>query len=140
MKDLKGNILLGRGDLDGAATLARQCIEAATKRGIKKYVGKAERLLGKILTEQGQYGHAEDRLRYALAKLEDVGNPKQIWMTHTALAELCKRMNRADLQREQWQKAAQLMTNTADGLQDKNLRKFFISALPIRRVLEGAKP
>lgn len=139
MRDLKGNILLGRGDLDGAESLAKQCVEAATKRGIRKYIGKAERLLGRIFTEREQYGQSEEKLRYALSILEDVGNPKQIWMTHTALAELSKRTNRTDLEREQWQRAAQIVTHTADELQDSALKDTFVGAAPVRQILENVK-
>ena len=139
MKDLKGNILLGRGDLSGAETVAKQCVEAAAKRGIKKYVGKAERLLGKILTEREQFDQAEAWLQDAIERLEEVGNPKQIWMTLDALAELYKKIKRSDLEREQWQKATQIVTNTAEGLKDRDLQKTFISAPPIRKILNSAK-
>jgi class 3 adenylate cyclase/tetratricopeptide (TPR) repeat protein len=140
MKDLKGNILLDRGDLDGAESLAKQCVQAATKRGIKKYVGKANRLLGKILTAREQYNQAEARLHDAIEILEKVGNPKQIWMTIAAFAELYKKMKRSDLEREQWQKAAQIVTKTAEGLQDNKLKETFISASPVKAILENAKP
>jgi class 3 adenylate cyclase/tetratricopeptide (TPR) repeat protein len=139
MKHLKGNILLERGDLDGAETLAKQCVKAATKRGIKKYVGKANRLLGKILTAKEQYNQAEASLYDAIEILGKVGNPKQIWMTMAAFAELYKKMKRSDLEREQWQKAAQIVTKTAEGLQDNKLKETFINASPVKAILEGAK-
>jgi len=139
MKDLKGNILLCRGDLDGAESLAKECVEAAKIRGIKKYIGKAERLIGRILTERGQYDQSEDKLRTALTLLEEVGNPKQIWMTLTSLAELYKRMNSSDLEQEQWQKAAKIVTRTADELQNSALRETFVSAAPVGQILENAK-
>jgi class 3 adenylate cyclase/tetratricopeptide (TPR) repeat protein len=138
MNDLKGNILLGRGDLDGAESVAKQCIEAATKRGIKKYVGKAERLLGKVLTEREQYDQAEAKLRDALKKLEEVGNPKQIWITLAALAELYKKMKRYDLEREQRQKATQIVANTAEGLKNQDWQETFLNASPIRLIFDGA--
>ena len=72
-----------------------------TKRGIKKYIGKAERLLGKILTAREQYNQAEARLHDAIEILEKVGNPRQIWMTIVAFAELYKKMKRSDLEQEQ---------------------------------------
>ena len=51
LKFLKADILLGRGDLDAAEGLARECLEVGMQRGYKKYVGKARRLIGAVLTE-----------------------------------------------------------------------------------------
>ena len=138
MKDLKGVILLKRGDLDGAEELARQCLKVATKRQYKKYIGRAERLFGQILIERGACDLAETKLMQALTKLEEVGNPKQLWITHSALAELYEKMNRHDLERKHWQEAASIIKSTADDLKDKELRKTFINAKPVREILENA--
>jgi tetratricopeptide (TPR) repeat protein len=138
MKDLKGTILLRTGDLDGAEKLAREFLDNATRYKQRKYIGRAERLLGRILTERGAYNRAESKLKAALANLEKVGNPKQIWITHTALAWLYEKMNRPDLEREQWQTAASVVKSTADDLEDEELRTTFINANPIREILENA--
>lgn len=37
MKDLKGTILLSRGDLEGAEALARQCLDTSIRAGYKKF-------------------------------------------------------------------------------------------------------
>jgi predicted ATPase len=139
MKDLKGTILFDRGDLDGAESLAKQCVKSAIKKGMKKYVGKAERLQGKILAKKGLYDQSEEKIMNALRQFDEIGNPKQIWITHTALADLYKRMNRSDLEREQWQKAAQLTDNTADGLQEKSLKEIFTSSINFKQILENVK-
>jgi tetratricopeptide (TPR) repeat protein len=138
MKDLKGRILLRRGELDGAEELAQQCLAAALKRGMKKYLGRAERLLGRTLTAKGAHDQAEEHLQTALIKLKEVSNPKQIWLTSTALARLYEKMNRHDLEREQWQMTRAIVESTADGLYDKTLRTTFINAAPIREIMEHA--
>jgi tetratricopeptide (TPR) repeat protein len=138
MKDLKGRILLRRGDFDGAEELSQQCLSAALKRGMKKYVGRAERLLGRTLTARGNRDQAEEHLRTALMKLKEVGNPKQIWLSHAALARLYEKMNRSDLEREQWQAARGVVESTADGLEDKGLRTTFINAEPVREIIAKA--
>jgi class 3 adenylate cyclase/tetratricopeptide (TPR) repeat protein len=138
MKDLRGVILLKRGDLDGAEEIVQQGLKVATKRQFKKYIGRAERLSGRILAEKGAYDLAEAKLREALSKLEEVGNPKQLWITKTALARLYEKMKRPDLEREQWQTAASVIRSTADDLEDKELRTTFISAGPVREILENA--
>jgi tetratricopeptide (TPR) repeat protein len=136
MKDLKGTILLNRGDLDGAEELARQCLDVATKRQYKKYLGKAERLLGEALTKRGAYDLAEAKLRASLAKLEEVGNPKQLWITHTSLARLYEKMKRPDLEREHWKAAAVIVESTAGGLQEEGLRNTFLKGAPVQEILK----
>jgi tetratricopeptide (TPR) repeat protein len=138
MKDLKGTILLGRRDLDGAEKLARECLEVATRGEYRKYIGRAKRLSGQILAERGAYDSSEDKLKQALTKFEEVGNPKQVWLTHTALAKLYKKMKRPDLEQKQWQAAASTIESTADDLQDKELRKTFTNAEPVREILVNA--
>jgi class 3 adenylate cyclase/tetratricopeptide (TPR) repeat protein len=138
LKDLKATILLGRGDLDAAEGLARECLEVGTQRGYKKYVGKAHRLLGRVMTERGAFDKAEDNLRSSLEILETVGNPKQIWISLSDLARLYERMNRSDLAREQWQAALAIAAGTAEGLQDDQLRRTFLSAAPIAEIMGKA--
>jgi tetratricopeptide (TPR) repeat protein len=138
MKDLKGRSLLIRGDLEGAEQLAQECLGEAVKMGMKKYTGRAERLFGQILTSRGAHDLAETKLKSALANLEEVGNPKQLWITHTALARLYKQMNRPDLERQQWQAAAAVVRSTANGLDDQALREMFLAAAPVREIAEHA--
>ena len=138
LKDLKGTILLSRGELDEAEELAKECLEIAEKRDFKKYIARAERLFGKILTERGAHDQAEAKLRAALTKLEEVGNPKQLWITHTALAQLYEKMKRSDLKREQWLAAMAVTESTADGLDDEQLRATFINAAPVKKIIERA--
>jgi tetratricopeptide (TPR) repeat protein len=138
MKDLKGIMLLKRGDLDSAEKIMRQSLEVAAKRQYKKYIGRAERLSGQILAERGVYDLAEAKLSDALSKLEEVGNPKQLWITHTALAGLYEKMNRQDLEGNHWQAAASIIRSTADDLEDEELRTTFINAKPVQEILENA--
>jgi len=138
MNDLKGKIALERGDLDGVEKLASGCFQIAKDWRYKKYEGKAERLMGQMLTARGAYDRAEEYLRSALSKLEEVGNPKQLWMTNTALAQLYEKMQRPDLEREQWQAAAAIVKYTAEGLQEEGLRETFMNAALIREIMEHA--
>jgi tetratricopeptide (TPR) repeat protein len=140
MKELKGRILMGRGDLEGAEKIARECLDGASQSLARKYVGKAQRLLGQVMTQRGAYGHAEAHLQSALQELERVGNPKQLWITRTALARLYQAMNRADREREHWQAAAAIVRSTAEGLPDASLRHTFLDAAPVREILENEHP
>jgi len=138
MQDLKGTILLTRGDLDGAEAAANQCLAVATKRHYRKYLGRAERLLGQVLAERGAYDPAEAKLTAALTELEAVGNPKQRWITHTALARHYAKMGRPDREREQRQQAARVVQSTADGLRQGGLRDTFLQAAPVRDILDNS--
>jgi hypothetical protein len=138
MKDLKATILLGKGDVEGAEALAEECLRVAAEKGMKKYVGKAHRQMGRIGTEKKAFGDAESHLRTALDILEEVGNSKQLWLTRTALARLYGKMDRTELEREQWQTAKAVVERTAAELVDQELRKTFLNAAPIRTILERA--
>jgi class 3 adenylate cyclase/tetratricopeptide (TPR) repeat protein len=138
MKDLKGSILLCRGDLDGAEEIARQNFEKSTARGYKKNFAKAERLWGQILSQRSAYDVAEAKLKAALSKLREIGNPKQIWMTQMALARMYAKMKRPDLEREQWQAAAAGIHATAAGLRDPKMQTLFVQAAPVREILQHA--
>ena len=84
------------------------------------------------------YSQAENKLKSAYNKFEEVGNPKQLWITNSTLAYLYEKMKRADLEREQWQIAKALVESTADGLDDETLRTTFINAAPIIEILDRA--
>jgi tetratricopeptide (TPR) repeat protein len=135
MNDLKGTMLLEKGDLDGAEELAKGCLDIATKKRYRKYVGKAQRLLGQVLTARGAHDLAEAKLKSALVSLEEVGNPKQLRLTRTALARLYGKMSRPDLERTEWQAAAAVVRSTADGLTDRSLRGTFLGAAPVREIM-----
>jgi tetratricopeptide (TPR) repeat protein len=138
MKDLKGSILLDKGDLNGAEVLAKESCDFAEKKRYKKYIGKAERLQGQIMMKRSAHDLAEAKFKHALKMLEEVGNPKQLWITHTALARLYEKLKRPDLEREQWQAARVVIESTADELQDEELRTTFINAAPVRKIFEHA--
>jgi tetratricopeptide (TPR) repeat protein len=138
MNFLKGNILIDRGELGIAEQIACQCLETATQNKWLKHVGRAERLYGEVFIRKREYEQAEDKLKSALEKFEEVGNPKQLWITCIALARLYEIINRPDLEREQWQTAAAVVNSTADDLEDEELRTTFISAKPVQEILENA--
>ena len=68
-----------------------------------------------------------------------IGNPKQLWVTRTALAELYEEMKRPDQAGEQWQAAASIVRSTAEGLEDEGLRETFLGAAPVREILTHAR-
>jgi tetratricopeptide (TPR) repeat protein len=140
MNEVKAAILIARHQLDGAQALAEQILHVAKGWAMKKYVGKGERLLGQAMTRRCAYDRAEIHLQTALKKHGEVGNPKQLWSTHTALAELYEERKRPDQVREQWQAAAAIVRSTADGLEDEGLRETFLAAAPVFEILKHAKP
>ena len=138
MNLLKGKILCDRGEIDKAEQIAHYCLEIGIQNKWLKYVGRAERLFGEVLTRKKAIERAEDRLKSALEKFEEVGNPKQLWITHTAMAKLYEKMKRPDLERDQWQAANAVVESTADGLDDEQLRATFINAAPVKKIIERA--
>ena len=136
MKDLKGIIMMTRGNLEGAEEIARQCLETSTRKGYKKNIAKAERLLGQILGKREAHSLAESKLSAALSKLEEVGNPKQLWITRVALARLYESLKRPDLEREQWKAAASIIRTTTQEISDQDLRRTFSNSAMVKEIME----
>ena len=43
---------------EGAERVAGECLESASQSLARKYIGKAQRLLGQVMTQRGAYGRA----------------------------------------------------------------------------------
>jgi len=133
-----GELWLVRGNLDKARAYADECLALAEKSKSGKNIVKGRRLRGQAFLAQGMLTKAEQELSIALEIARQVGNPTQLWITHTSLARLYEKMTRQDLKQEQWRAAASVVQSIADGLQDETLRKTFINAAPVKEIMEHA--
>jgi tetratricopeptide (TPR) repeat protein len=133
-----GELWLARGDLNKAMAYADEGLTLAEQSNSQKNIVKGLRLRGQVFMEQGNPEEAEQELSGALEVAQSIGNPAQLWMTHSALARLYESKKRQELEREHWKAAATIIESTADGLQDKALRKTFINAAPVREIMERA--
>jgi len=132
---LAATILLGRDDAAQAEVIVLRNLRTAKREHVKKFEGRFLRLLGEVQMRRGEFGQALDSLGEAILILGKVGNPRQLWQAHGSLASFYERMGRRSEAREQWGAAAATIQRVANGLCDQELRKGFLSALPIREIL-----
>ena len=117
-----GQLALLRGDADAARRFAEQSLEAAHGAPLPQ-VSRPGRggLKGESATARHAWGEAEDALRRALAIAEAIGQPRQTWQSHAALARLHAACGRADDARAAIARLGPSSPTCARGLEDPGL-------------------
>ena len=95
MHYLSAQILLARGDLAQAEPFIRQNLEIARRLHAKKREGGFLRLLGEVQMGRDVKEEALHNFKGAIALLQEVGNPRQLWQAHASLALAYEQMGRA---------------------------------------------
>jgi len=139
MNYLAAQILLQRGDLDRAERLVQEGIKISQSRHTKKREGGFFRLLGETQIERNKAENAIANLGKAIDILKGVGNPRQLWQAHASLASVFNKMGKHSEEHEQLGMAAEIISNTANGISDRQLRDGFLEAKPIRKILSKAE-
>jgi tetratricopeptide (TPR) repeat protein len=138
MHYLAAQILLAQGDLTQAESFIRQNLETVRRLHSKKREGGFLRLLGEVQMRRGAREEALQSLNEAIALLQEVGNPRQLWQAHASLALAYEQVERGSEAKSQWGAATDLIHKVADGLSDLDLREGFLQAEPIRAILSKA--
>jgi tetratricopeptide (TPR) repeat protein len=138
MHYLAAQILLSRGDLAQAEPFIRQNLEIVRRLHSKKREGGFLRLLGEVQMRRGAKEDALQSFNEAIALLEEVGNPRQLWQAHASSASAYEQMGRGGEAKDQWGGAAELIRKVANGLSDSELRDGFLQAVPIQVILSKA--
>ncbi len=86
--------------------------------------------------KRNESGTAIQSLREAIVILKEVGNPRLLWQAYASLGSIYDKLGRFSEAKEQWGIAADVIQKTANGLTDCELREGFLSAKPIRDILE----
>ena len=126
----KGELLLERGDIDGALACANECLDVAEGTNSKKNVVKARRLRGQVRLAGGDPGGAEDEVLVALEVADRIGNPGQLWKTHAALGAIRGPSSYRD--------AMVVIERVASSLSDRRLRETFLSSAEVIAIRDGA--
>jgi tetratricopeptide (TPR) repeat protein len=138
MHYLAAQILLSRGDLAQAEPFIRQNLEIVRRLHAKKREGGFLRLLGEVQMRRNDSEEALQSFNEAVAILEEVGNPRQLWQAHASLASAYEEMGRGGEAKGQWGAAADLIHTVAKGLSDRELQEGFLQAAPIQAILSKA--
>jgi tetratricopeptide (TPR) repeat protein len=105
---------------------------------MKKREGGFLRLLGEIQMRRKESEEALRSFNDAIAILQEVGNPRQLWQAHASLASAYEQMGRSNEAKGQWDSAAELIHTVANGLSDRTLGEGFLQAGPIQAILSKA--
>ena len=97
------------------------------------------RLLGEVNLRRNNYDQATAHIGEAIAILQKVGNPRQLWEAQAALGRTFEQLGRNSKAKEQWGAAAATIQRVAIGLSDQELRKSFLNAQPVREILARAE-
>jgi class 3 adenylate cyclase/tetratricopeptide (TPR) repeat protein len=83
-----GELALARGDLARAVRCADACLEIAVPTRSRKYESQAWRLKGGCAARRQIWDEAQAALARALLVATEIGEPRQMWQSHAALAAL----------------------------------------------------
>jgi tetratricopeptide (TPR) repeat protein len=97
-----GELWLARGDPNRADRCADQSLELAESHRARKYESRVWRLKGECALALRDWDDAEQALRRALAVAQGVGEARQLWKAHEALARLQNARGHADAALEQY--------------------------------------
>jgi tetratricopeptide (TPR) repeat protein len=132
-----GELCLARGDAEGAMGYAEQCLQLALQTSARKNQVKGWKLQGKALAVVGRIEEAVAVLGQAAGMADEIGNPPLIWKSHFALAQALSRRGRRSEARQHYWRAAATVERTAASLKQRTLRETFLSAKPVKAVLEA---
>jgi len=139
MNYLAAQIHLQRNDLDQAEIVIQPGLKKARKEHHKKREGSFLRLLGEIQVRCNNSDSAIENLREAISILAEVGNPRKLWEAQASLASAFDKLGRSTEALEQWGAAAGVIQGLANDLSDRELRRGFLQAEPIRAILAKAE-
>jgi class 3 adenylate cyclase/tetratricopeptide (TPR) repeat protein len=132
-----GELYLARGSAHRALEYAEQCLQLAVKTSARKNQVKGWRLQGEALAALDRVEEGVAVLLKAANLADEVENPPLTWKSHFALGRALSRLERLSEARIHYEQAAATIERTAAGLKDLSLRETFLSAGPVRAVLEA---
>jgi hypothetical protein len=95
------------------------------------------RMLAALARWDGDDEEELERLREAEALAEEIGLPGELWQIRAALGELHDRRGEPEEARDAYRRSARIVERLAGEIADEALKEGFLSAPPIRSVLEG---
>ncbi|HEY7220727.1 MAG TPA: adenylate/guanylate cyclase domain-containing protein [Candidatus Binatia bacterium] len=134
-----GDLWLARGDYTKAKEFCNHAFDIATRTQSKKYLAKAWRLRGEIALSCRQWDEAENAFRQALAIAQAIGNPTQLWKSHTALGGLYSDTKKPEFAQRAFQAAREVIDHMKATVQDPGLRASLENAPMMQGIYERAK-
>lgn len=139
-------LLLGQGwlalderDISKAENLARQALVLAQETTAHKNQARAYLLLGEISLTKDDALQATVLFRQAIDLAKTIENARLLWQSLDALARAKATQGNRSAAADYWAQAEEAIQIIAQGLRDQDLRRTFLEAKPVQRVLRSAK-
>jgi hypothetical protein len=94
------------------------------------------RSLAVLSAWEGDTTGAIGRLREAEALAEEIGLPGELWQIRSKIGELHEQRGEEEQAQKAFSQATQTLRTLAEKIRDEDLRKGFLAAPQVRRVLE----
>jgi class 3 adenylate cyclase/tetratricopeptide (TPR) repeat protein len=131
-----GELWLLKEDAEKALQFADECLNLAEPTESRKNIVKGWRLQGQAFCVQGRLAEAETVLQKAITLAKEIGNPPQLWKTYQALGQMYERQGATEQARSAYANAIEAIEGVASQLQDQELKRIFLSARPVQKILE----
>jgi tetratricopeptide (TPR) repeat protein len=135
----QGWLALARRDFPKAEGLERQARSLSEETAARKNQARVHLLLGEIELAQGKAARAAITLQEAARLAEAVGNPRLLWQSLDALARAEAAQGHGGSAADGWSRAAEAIQTVAADLRDEGLRRTFLQAESVQRVLQNVK-
>jgi tetratricopeptide (TPR) repeat protein len=132
-----GELYLARGEAERALDYAEQCLQLAERTSARKNLVKGWKLKGEALAALDRVEEAASYLEKAISMADEIGNPPLAWKSRYALAQILEQVGREEVAQQHYRQAAASIEQTAGSLSDLGMRETFLSAGPVRAVLDA---
>jgi class 3 adenylate cyclase/tetratricopeptide (TPR) repeat protein len=118
-----GELALRRGDPARASSFADESLEIATPTHSRKYQSIAWRLKGRCALMRRSWDDAEEGFARALAFATEIGEPRQLWLSHAAIGTLRAARGRTEDAIATVRTAGEILERTRSQVLDPGLAK-----------------
>jgi tetratricopeptide (TPR) repeat protein len=131
---------LQKGDLYQAHEEAARFLDVALAASERTYQGLAWEANARVAFAEKEWTRAEECIAKGLSTIEGYEVPLAAWRVHATAAEVHARAGNHDSAGHYWELSRSTIMKLADSLgQEELLRTVFLSAPPVRRVLDCAR-
>jgi len=129
---------LARGKPDKARDFVELNMEIASSTTSRKYIAIGHRIYAQIALSQLDLDEALAQARQALALVERIRNPSQLWKTYALLGDILERSGKVDDAREARTTSGQVIRGILSGLVDLRLHRSLEQSQVAGRLLSMA--
>ena len=132
-----GEIALHKGDISKALENAEKSLEIAEEIQRKKYVAKSLMFKAEVLAKMNQLDEASEFMENALKLAQEMKFPFLMWQMHYKLGLILEENGQPEKAHKHYASALTLIEETAEKLDDENLRNSLLNTSIRKSILES---